>query len=123
MSSVTIIVPKEADGELYELSCYLAKTLGVSGGYGLGGENGYGVDYENDVFMMHPYCWCDQENCRWCGEERAPNFLYKPTGGKVWWYKWIGRGEEVRGKFDKDWLQKCKDSVVPKQPTKKKGKV
>lgn len=123
MGKITIVMPKQAEGELYELSCFLAEKLGVSGGYGLGGEGGYGVDYENDTFMMHPFCWCDQETCKWC-YGNAPNFLYKPTGGKVWWYKWIGRGEEIKGKFDKDWLQKCKDSVLaaanpPKQrPTK-----
>lgn len=37
----------------------------VSGG--LGGMYGYGSDFENEVFMMHPYCWCDQEECPWCG--------------------------------------------------------
>lgn len=113
MSKVTIILPEEASGELVELTEYLVSKLGLDGGFGLGGENGYGVDYENDVFMMHPYCWCDKLSCPWCGDKEAPNFHYKPTGGKVWWYKWIGRGEHVEGKFDKDWLQKCKDSLAP----------
>jgi hypothetical protein len=31
-----------------------------------GGEYGYGCDYENDVFLMHPYCWCDEKGCPWC---------------------------------------------------------
>jgi hypothetical protein len=60
----------------------------------------YGTQYENDTFMMHPYCWCDKEDCPWCeGEEweedspeAGPNFHYKPLGFKVWWYKYIGRG-------------------------------
>lgn len=59
----------------------------------------YGTDYENEVFMMHPFCWCEKSDCAWCGsaEERkgAPNFWYKPTDLKVWWYKYIGRGMEA----------------------------
>lgn len=26
----------------------------------------YGTDYENDVFMMHRYCWCEKPDCLWC---------------------------------------------------------
>lgn len=107
----------------------------------LGGEYGYGATYENDTFLMAPYCWCDREGeCMWCtgctctdaatryyldgaqtdantfysrgGHTRghtervtalvcasckglwepAPNFLHKPSGSKVYWYKYIGRG-------------------------------
>jgi len=37
------------------------------GGGFLGGEFGYGADFENDVFMMHHYCWCEEEGeCPWC---------------------------------------------------------
>jgi hypothetical protein len=110
----------------------------------LGGEYGYGVDFENDIFRMRPYCWCDRDDCAWClgctcpdgaelyfladgtqvdgerfydeggfstgrvekvpdlqcalcrGEvEPAPNFLHKPTGSKVSWYKYLGRGVEM----------------------------
>lgn len=107
---IHIVVPEAADGELYELSCYLAKKLNLDGGYGLGGENGYGVEFENEVFMMHPFCWCEQETCPWC-EDDAPNFLFKPTGARVWWYKWIGRDERLEGKLPKNWLEVCKRSV------------
>ena len=40
---------------------------------------------------MHKYCWCEKESCEWCGEKHYPNFEFKPTGFKVWWYKYIGR--------------------------------
>lgn len=119
---IEIVMPKEADGELVELTEFLVEKLGLEGGYGLGGRNGYGAEYENDTFMMNPFCWCDRDDCRWCGKENAPNFLYKPTQGKVWWYKWIGRGERIEGKFDKDWLQKCKDSVEAALLSDRKGK-
>lgn len=32
----------------------------------LGGEFGYGAEYENDTFMMRPYCWCERTDCLWC---------------------------------------------------------
>lgn len=38
----------------------------LSGGL-FGGEFGYGADFENDVFLMHPYCWCGKSGeCPWC---------------------------------------------------------
>ena len=55
----------------------------------------YGTTIDNDTFMMHPYCWCERDECLWCGEESTPNFWYKPLDFKVWWYKYIGRGMEI----------------------------
>ena len=40
-------------------------TIERSGGL-LGGRYGYGVHVENPVFTMHPYCWCDRDDCPWC---------------------------------------------------------
>ena len=37
----------------------------VSGGV-LGGRFGYGARWDNDVFLMHPYCWCESDDCPWC---------------------------------------------------------
>lgn len=71
----------------------------------------YGTDFEDEMFMMHCFCWCEKDDCPWCGgeiipelmkscgfekeHETAPNFWYKPLDFKVWWYKYIGRGVEV----------------------------
>ena len=81
-------------------------------GGGLGGEHGYGRNYENETFMMHSYCWCDKTNCKRCAE---PNFWHKPSGFKVWWYKWIGRGMEFNQKITPvEWrtiLKECLDSL------------
>lgn len=55
----------------------------------------YGVLIDNDTFSMHPFCWCEKETCPYCGKENQPNFHYKPTDFKVWWYKYIGRGMEM----------------------------
>ena len=40
--------------------------LGLQTSDGLGGPTGYGTYFENEVFGMHPYCWCDQNDCAWC---------------------------------------------------------
>lgn len=144
----------------------------------------YGTTFENEQFLMHPFCWCDRDSCPWCagcscpqspeevyldgqlisdwsaanaailgeymgrftrendkadeqewerriaernsrlktvylrrvhscvpkglmtdieaglGEQpyqKAPNFWHKPSGFKVWWYKYIGRDMETNG--------------------------
>ena len=54
----------------------------------------YGIDIDNDIFMMHKFCWCDEDDCQWCSREE-PNFRYKPTGFEVKWYKYIGRDMEM----------------------------
>lgn len=41
--------------------------LADASGYGLGGEFGYGVEFTNDVFEMHPFWWGECE----CGFEAA----------------------------------------------------
>lgn len=103
----------------------------------LGGDNGYGVEYENDVFMMHPFCWCERPDCPWClgceceveerggdyvvvdecvnckndNTETAPNFLYKPTGAEVSWYKYIGRSMDIQGELPLDFHIQCIKSI------------
>lgn len=27
----------------------------------------YGIDLNTSVFSMHTYCWCDKDDCPWCG--------------------------------------------------------
>lgn len=70
-----------------------------------GGEWGtkYGCEVDNDVFMMRPFCWCDRDDCPWC-EGDAPNFLFKPTGFRLTWYKYIGRSMEAEGTLPEDFL-------------------
>lgn len=160
---ITIVFPGVDDGVISQALRVLTQRLveaghDASGGM-LGGEYGYGAWYENDVFMMHPFCWCMKAECEWCneclcdveecalyfvdgkpatfdawmnadwetarsepvpekqcdrcreGREAAPNFLFKPTGATVHWYKYIGRGMEVDGDFPNDFLQVCVDSI------------
>lgn len=51
----------------------------------------YGSEFENDVFEMHPYCWCDGDNCKQCGTGEQYNFLHKPSGFGIRWYKYAFR--------------------------------
>jgi len=54
--------------ELYDLSQTLAEKNPDAQAHGfLGGEFGYGQDFTNDVFEMHPYWWGD---CQ-CGYEES----------------------------------------------------
>ena len=66
---------------------------GVDAGHGcLGGDYGYGADYENDVFLMHGYCWCEQDDCPWCVGCSCPEsaFHYFVDGQEVACEEWDG---------------------------------
>ena len=45
----------------------------------------YGTEFENDVFMMKPYCWCERETCVWCGSCNCPDnaFHYYKNGAEI----------------------------------------
>lgn len=108
-------------------------------GVGFGSEDEwsskYGTNFENDVFMMHRFCWCDQEDgsCLWClhgdhpdfhkllaekfgpGDYQRhadrhyydpPQFWFKPTDFRLTWYKYIGRDmASNRDELPDDFLQ------------------
>jgi len=98
---------------LINLTAEIALKIDGDGGGGLlGGENGYGENYENDVFKMSRYCWCETDDCKLCNGTE-PNFIFKPTGATVSWYKYIGRGMEYTGKLPKDWYEQCYKSLWP----------
>lgn len=124
--------------DLVDLTEAICNKIGSDGGGGLGGRYGYGEEYENDAFMMHPFCWCDSPTCPWCYscdceytdaenwedmrlikecdncsnlKTPQPNFLYKPEGFSVSWYKYIGRDMEVNKEPPKNWLDHCLNSL------------
>lgn len=142
MVDITLVLPECSDDKISADLRYLTEILmrqgaETTGGF-LGGTFGYGADFENDVFMMHPFCWCEENDCPWClpcfceiekrGDEwtttkecqncaddnqRAPNFLHKESGTKVHWYKYIGRGMEVD--LHGDWMtlfDECIQSIT-----------
>jgi hypothetical protein len=47
-----------------------------------------GEVFENGTFKMRAYWWGDEN----APESEEPNFLHKPSGLEVRWYKWAGRG-------------------------------
>lgn len=72
--TVKIILPPRDEDAVSNSLRRLTEKLNATGladgsGYGLGGEFGYGAAFENDVFMMHPYCWCERDDCLWCGAD------------------------------------------------------
>ena len=46
-----------------------------------------GANYENDTFIIRHYDWD--------GDDGRPNFEHKPSGFKLWWYKYPLRSPEV----------------------------
>lgn len=92
---VHIILPERAEDALSEGLRLLTRHLhrmGHEGARGfLGGEDGYGVEYENDTFMMHPFCWCERMDCPWCGGCDCPEeaFHYYVDGVEVSHDEWL----------------------------------
>lgn len=129
MAELHIVFPATDESALSSMLRQITKAIedgryGGPDGYGLGGEYGYGADWDSEVFQLRRYCWCDGDDCPWCsyssedgrrlteaakahgaisdlhGCGGAPNFWHKPSGLRVWWYKYIGRGMEVYGDAD-----------------------
>lgn len=78
----------------------LAEAIGTKRGdwaYG-GGDltSNYGAEpFENDVFALRAFCWCDGEVHP--GADCPPNFEHKPTGLRATWYKHARRSPRVNG--------------------------
>src|ERR1044072_9243798 len=50
----------------------------------------YSAPFENDVFMLHPFCWCEKEDCPWCEGCKCPDsaFHYYVDGKEVAYKEW-----------------------------------
>lgn len=68
MTEVPIVTPPGMFGASgsEDLIDTAMRVIGV--GFGSDGDwcSKYGCNHENDVFMMHRYCWCEQRDCLWC---------------------------------------------------------
>ena len=195
-NNLHIVIPSVSQDKvsngLYELSEALAELNPEKQHHGfLGGDYGYGQEFENDVFMMFPYYWGDctcgyeekalewysthkhkescyqaeynkiedtlhndkeakelckkfgiawdegkgsaihctcgfnEESMKWENENEhkddcpmiRPNFLHKPTGFSVSWYKYIGRGMNFENISKRGWekvLKECFESIKQK---------
>lgn len=113
---VEMIGPATAasNGDALSLGLYALSEMIIRGlqpdkddGGGMGGRFGYGAKFENEVFMMQP----DYQD-----EWTKPNFLHKPSGLTVDWYKWIGRDMEISNPSltGEEWhqvLMECYESI------------
>lgn len=192
------IIPSIAENKIELNLCKLTELivenkLADEPGYGLGGHWSYGTDFENSTFLIHSFCWCEEDDCPWCigcscsdnayhhyidnkevsskewhnfykkniddipynatkkeweeyekkvdeinkrrksehtpdcnycltgsiaiskgGEpgKSAPNFWYKPTNLKIWWYKWIGRDMEYNREASTEEWNKIFDGCI-----------
>ena len=68
-------------------------------------------DFENDTFLVNPYYWGEDEDVM-----DEPNFVFKPSGLTIDWYKYPFRDSYSNMKLTldelKDILVKCKESVI-----------
>lgn len=92
---IQIVLPEFSEDKISSDLRYLTEVLSslgadISGGM-LGGQYGYGAYFENDTFMMHPYCWCDQDDCEWCMGCTCPDEAheYRVEGVAVDFEDWI----------------------------------
>lgn len=67
-------------------------------GGALGGKYGYGVDFENDIFMMHGYCWCEKEDCNWCVACHC-TFIYFIDGEQADWQTYYDTKAAIQEKY------------------------
>lgn len=131
---INVILPERSQDGISDDLVSLTKAIhevgladGSAGGL-LGGEFGYGANFENKIFMLHRYCWCELDDCPWCGGDaspfaqsrdlggdptgRAPNFQHKKSDSRIYWYKYIGRGMEIELKAEwKMIISECMESL------------
>ena len=83
--------------------------------YDHGQEDGKDVrgclKFENEIFIVRPYYWGDNE-C-FCN---LPNFVHKPTGLEIKWYKYSMRdaysNKELTAEMMLDVFKSCKESIA-----------
>lgn len=65
---------------------------------------GYGRNFENNVFLVHAFCWCDDPNvCEWCSRWKGtmiPNFWHVPSNYRLNWYKCMGRDDKMNEELE-----------------------
>lgn len=103
-------------GEWQELFVEFLYDIGLDGyGYLESDElKGYETDrggFENDTFVVNPYYWSYDDEIM---EEH--NFVYKPSGLTIDWYKYPFRdsysNKEITFEELKEILENCKESVI-----------
>lgn len=70
-------------------------------------------EFVNHIFEMRSYCWCDGFGIEGHEEGCPPNFIYKPTGMIITWYKHAGRGNTSNKKYPgaRTWFEIIKHCI------------
>lgn len=116
MTETVIHLPACSEDKISADLCWLTEALATTGheiSSGLlGGAYGYGSEFENDVFMMHPYCWCERDDCDWCAGCLCPDEAYhhiladgREVDGETFYDRGAFRNEGAR--VDKDEALLC----------------
>ena len=94
---ISVVLPERSNDSISEALRELTRFMcenkvgdDCDSSFGLGGDYGYGVNFENDVFMMHRYCWCEQSDCPWCAGCECPESAdhYLVDGKEVTYDDW-----------------------------------
>lgn len=65
------------------------------------------ISFENDIFLIRPYYWGDDENIA-----ILPNFVYKPIGYELRWYKYPLRDSYANINLTQDEFKKMISSCI-----------
>ena len=69
------------------------------------------IYFENDLFVIRPYYWGESQVIR-----EKPNFVFKPTGLEIQWYKYPFRdaylNQEVSFSEFEDMVKQCRESLL-----------
>lgn len=89
---------------------------GVYGWNSLLTSNSGNDEFVNDIFEMRSFCWCDSGWQDYEGPHPdgcPPNFIYKPTGVVITWYKHASRGITANKKYPgaRTWFEIIKHCI------------
>lgn len=119
LKKMQIIIPEisndSVSNDLRDLTQTLMKLGHETTGGLLGGENGYGVYFENEVFGMHPYCWCEGDDCKWCNPCLCPEEItqYLVNGVEVDIETWVKADKHNRETVHNKELEcnRCRENI------------
>jgi hypothetical protein len=115
MAAVQIIMPTGAFGASASDDFLATAMCVIAVGFGKPDDwpSKYGTEYENEVFMMHPYCGCDHPNCAWCMGCDCPesSYHYFVDGKEVSHEGWTSFFKSEVGERDPDrhddWMKRA----------------
>jgi len=118
---INLVLPERSDDNVSSGLRWLTEVLCLNrigddhdGAGGLGGDYGYGVNFENDTFMLHRYCWCERDDCPWCAGCECPEnaFHYFVDGAEVSFEQWmsfykeqVGDSDEYEPRSETEWAE------------------